>query len=104
LEELYIQRLLAVRSILPKIEHNTPPTNAAVHFSCSGKNSILLIVFLHFTVTSFRSWIKDDSSGEYPAAANRYHLYVASVCRQVNTELYFVKNKFFVQIFAFLCT
>jgi putative glutathione S-transferase len=29
---------------------------------------------------AFRRWVKADSTGEYPAAAGRYHLYVSSAC------------------------
>ena len=28
----------------------------------------------------FRSWIKADPDAEFPAAANRYHLYVSYAC------------------------
>jgi putative glutathione S-transferase len=30
--------------------------------------------------SSFRSWVSDDASGEFPVHAGRYHLYVAKAC------------------------
>jgi putative glutathione S-transferase len=30
--------------------------------------------------SSFRSWVSDDASGEFPVQAGRYHLYVARAC------------------------
>src|ERR1700759_3718167 len=30
--------------------------------------------------SSFRHWVSDDPSGEFPVAAGRYHLYVARAC------------------------
>jgi putative glutathione S-transferase len=30
--------------------------------------------------SSFRSWVSDDASGEFPVRAGRYHLYVSKAC------------------------
>jgi glutathionyl-hydroquinone reductase len=46
-------------------------------------------------VTVFRNWIKDDPAAEYPAEANRYHLYVALACPWVKiNRLVFVLQKY----------
>ena len=39
--------------------------------------------------TIFRKWVKDDSSAEFPAEANRYHLYVALACPWVMIDQMF---------------
>lgn len=40
--------------------------------------------FIFVLVSGFRDWIKDDPSAEYPAEANRYHIYFAYSCPWVN--------------------
>ena len=30
--------------------------------------------------STFRNWVSDDGSTEFPVAAGRYHLYVARAC------------------------
>jgi glutathionyl-hydroquinone reductase len=40
--------------------------------------------------------VKDDPSAEYPAEANRYHIYVALACPWVNINWsFFQMNSFF---------
>jgi putative glutathione S-transferase len=73
-------------------DNKTPATNEKGEFIRNGENIILLrhhSFFFHYSVTSFRNWIKDDPSAEYPAEANRYHLYVALACPWVNIHLFF---------------
>ena len=72
-------------------DNKTPVTNAKGEFVRNGlfhcvKSALFSIVFSVVLVTAFRQWIKDDASAEFPAAANRYHLYVALACPWVSTH------------------
>ncbi|CAF1485211.1 unnamed protein product [Rotaria sordida] len=43
--------------------------------------------------SSFRNWIKNDPSAEFPAESNRYHLYVALACPWAHRTLVVLKLK-----------
>jgi glutathionyl-hydroquinone reductase len=63
--------------------------------------SRLLSFFYFILASSFRNWIKDDPSAEYPPEANRYHLYVALACPWVNiiSLLLFFSSKYLLFLF-----
>ncbi len=49
-------------------------------------------LFFLVLVTTFRNWIKDDPSAEYPAEANRYHIYAALSCPWVHMHNFFFSS------------
>jgi hypothetical protein len=68
-------------------------TNENGEFVRNGKKDDFCRLMLFFSscgilVTVFRNSIKNDPSAEYPAEANRYHLYVALACPWVNRKEY----------------
>jgi putative glutathione S-transferase len=52
----------------------------------------------HRQEDAFREWISDDGSSPYPAAADRYHLYVSLACPWASRTIIFRKLKGLEQV------
>lgn len=67
-------------------QNQIPVTNEKGEFIRNGRHTWFMTMLFtlnccpSISETTFRKWVKDDSSAEFPAEENRYHLYVALAC------------------------